>query len=80
MGAIATLVNGLLIVAVCLTGLIYIVTPPAGREIAKRTAKVVLVLFVIDAALSYLWRDWTGRLLLIATGIFLLARVHERKE
>jgi hypothetical protein len=64
------------------TGMFYIVPLSTGRcEIVRRTAKVALALFVIDKLLSYLWADRIGRLLLIATIVFMVAKlVRGRQE
>jgi hypothetical protein len=70
-----------IMIGVIVTGLVYIVHPPIGHEIAKRAAKVALALFAAYQILSYLWMDRIGRLLLIATVVSIVASLARgRKE
>jgi hypothetical protein len=81
MGGITTFIKSVIILGLVFTGLVYIVHPPAAREIAKRTGKVAVALFISDEILSYLWADRVGRSLLIATVVFIVAALARgRKE
>jgi len=75
MTAIGTLFQTVLMLGIVLTGLAYIVNPSAGKEIAKRTGTVALAVFAADQALAYLWSSGIGALLLIATILFVIAKI-----
>ncbi|HLG95965.1 MAG TPA: hypothetical protein VKX49_06610 [Bryobacteraceae bacterium] len=68
------------VLGIVITGLVYMVHPDTGKEVAKRGAKVVLVVFAIHEALSYLWSGWTGRLVLIAAGILILGALGKGRK
>ena len=55
------LFQSVLMLGAVLTGLVYIVHPLTGREIAKRTGKIALALFAIDQALAYLTQAYHER-------------------
>ena len=75
MGGISALFQSVLMLGVVLTGLLYIVHPPTGKEIAMRTGTVALAVFAIDQALSYLWSSGIGKLLLMGVIGFIAAKL-----
>ena len=58
-----------------ITGLAYIVHPPTGQAIAKRLGTALLALFAANAALSFLWSDGIGRLVLIIVALAIVVRL-----
>ncbi len=61
------ILQAILLLGTVITGLAYIVRPSAGRDVAKATAKTVVLLFVAFEILAYLWSHWAGRFLLVLT-------------
>ena len=63
------------------TGLVYLVNPAVGREIAKRLAKVAVVIIATDQIISCLWGNGTGKvMLLVAVALALASLARRRKE
>lgn len=58
-----------LILCLTLIGLACIIHPPSASKVAMLALKALLMLIVAQMLLGYLWGNWIGRLLLVASVI-----------
>lgn len=75
MAAVGVLFKSVLMLGIVVTGLVYIISPSHGKEIAKRVCTVAIAIYAANFAVSYLWSDGVGRFLLIAVVISLAAKL-----
>ena len=79
MAGIGMLFDYILKLGVVITGLVYMVHPATGKEIVRRVGMVALAVFAANQALSYLWSNGIGRLLLIGLIVFVFSQGCRKK-
>jgi glycerol uptake facilitator-like aquaporin len=62
------------VLGMTVAGIILIVHPPTGRDVARRFGVALLALLAANTALSYLWSEWTGRLVLVVLILLLIGK------